>query len=90
MFSFVTIEAEMGRDHTIGKTIITVYANDHLPPHFHIVHPDFEALIVIETFAIYRGELKGTAGKAAMKWASANVETIKAEWNRVNPRYPVK
>ena len=28
--------ARMGKVHSIGKTIITVYANDHLPPHFHI------------------------------------------------------
>jgi hypothetical protein len=76
--------------HTIGKTEIRVYANDHLPPHFHIVNPDFEALIVIEDFSIYAGYLKGTAGKEAMKWAQANVSTIKAEWNRVNPRYPAK
>ena len=38
----------MAKVHTIGKTEIRVYANDHLPPHFHVVHPDFEALIVID------------------------------------------
>ncbi|KJC62592.1 hypothetical protein UP10_02580 [Bradyrhizobium sp. LTSPM299] len=80
----------MARVHTIGKTIITVYANDHLPPHFHIVHPDFEALIVIEDFSVYAGDLKGPAGRSAIEWARANVAEIKAEWNRVNPRYPVK
>ena len=80
----------MARVHTIGKTIITVYANDHLPPHFHIVHPDFEALIVIEDFSVYAGDRKGPAGRAAIEWARANVAEIKAEWNRVNPRYPVK
>ena len=35
----------MGRLHTIGKIIITVYPNDHLPPHFHAIHPDFELQI---------------------------------------------
>jgi Domain of unknown function (DUF4160) len=80
----------MGRVHAIGKTIVTVYANDHLPPHFHIVHPDFEALIEIETFATYAGSLEGKAGKSALQWAKSNVQVIKAEWNRVNPRFQVR
>lgn len=80
----------MGRIHTINKTTgIWVYANDHLPPHFHIVHPDFEALIEIIGFAVYAGEVKGPAGKRAMAWAKENIELIKAEWNRVNPTFPV-
>ncbi len=65
-------------------------ANDHLPPHFHIVHPDFEALIEIETFAVYAGVLKGSAAKAALEWATSNVPVITAEWNRVNPRFPLR
>ena len=80
----------MAKVHTIGKTEIRVYANDHLPPHFHIVNPDFEALIVIEDFSTYAGALKGPAGKAAMAWATANIAAIRAEWNRVNPRFPLK
>jgi hypothetical protein len=47
-------------------------------------------LIVIEDFSTYAGSLKGSAGKAALEWAISNVATIKAEWNRVNPRFPVK
>jgi hypothetical protein len=80
----------VGRLHTINeKTIITVYSNDHLPPHFHIVNPNFEALVIIETFAFYAGSVKGNVGKAALNWARNNVAAIRAEWNRVNPRFPV-
>jgi hypothetical protein len=77
----------MGKLHTIGRTEIRVYANDHLPPHFHIVHPDYEALIVIEDFSIYAGALKGPGGKAGLAWAKANVAAITAEWNRINPKW---
>ena len=80
----------MAKVHTIGRTEIRVYANDHLPPHFHIVHPDFEALVVIEDFRTYSGALKGPAGKAAMAWARDNIATIKSEWNRINPRFPTR
>jgi hypothetical protein len=80
----------MGRLRTIGKIIITVYANDHLPPHFHVVHPDFEALIEIETFAFYAGSLPPPARRTVMEWAQKNLSIIKTEWNRINPRFPVK
>ena len=79
----------MGKLHQIGKVIIRVYANDHLPPHFHAIAPDFEALIDIETLAIIRGSLSRQATKAVMAWAAANRRAISAEWNRVNPRFPI-
>lgn len=79
----------MGRVHTINnKTAIWIYPNDHLPPHFHIINPAFEALVEIETFSFYAGSVKGPSGKAAMEWARTNVKAIRAEWNRVNPRFP--
>jgi len=80
----------MGRLHTIGKIIITVYANDHVPPHFHAIHPDFEAQIEIEKLTILRGSLPAFARKQVFEWAKANIGKIKAEWNRINPRFGAK
>jgi hypothetical protein len=79
----------VGKLHQIGKLIIRVYANDHLPPHFHAIAPDFEALIEIETLAIMRGSLSRQASKSVMAWASANRHTIVTEWNRINSRFPI-
>ena len=30
------------------------------------------------------------ARRAVIDWAESNITTVKAEWNRINPRYPVK
>jgi hypothetical protein len=79
----------MGKLHQIGNVIITVYANDHLPPHFHAIAPDFEALIEIATLSVRAGSL-GRSRRAVLDWAAENVAVIKAEWNRINPRFPVK
>jgi hypothetical protein len=79
----------VGKLHQIGKIIIRVYANDHLPPHFHAIAPDFEALIEIETLSIMRGTLLRKAKKSVMAWASAHRSDIAAEWNRINPRFPI-
>jgi hypothetical protein len=80
--------ADMGKLYQIGSAIVRVYANDHLPPHFHIVSPDDQALVEIETLKILKGTL-GTNGQAALRWASGNIATVKAEWNRVNQRFPM-
>jgi hypothetical protein len=90
MFPFTIADGEMAKLHQIGKTIITVYANDHLPPHFHVIAPDWEALIEIETLAVLAGSLGRSSRRAVMAWVTANTATIKAEWNRINPRFPVK
>lgn len=76
----------MGRLHTIGKVSIRVYANDHLPPHFHIVGVDDEALIEIATLAVLAGSVPD---QAALDWARDNLDAVRAEWNRINPRFPI-
>jgi hypothetical protein len=79
----------MGKLHQIEKLIIRVYANDHLPPHFHAIAPGFEALVEIETLTIMAGRLSPRAYKDVMTWASRNRRAVAAEWNRINPRFPI-
>ena len=52
-------ERPLAKVHTIGKTEIRVYANASSAAPFHIINPDFEALIVIEDFSTYAGFPKG-------------------------------
>jgi len=79
----------MGRLVQIGNIIIRVYANDHLPPHFHIITPESEALVDIATLEILRGQLPRRTGQTAMAWAAQHRSKIAAEWNRINPRFPI-
>jgi len=69
---------------------ITVYGNDHLPPHFHVIAPDFEALVEIETLAVLKGALPARARPTVMTWVSAHRAEIVAEWNRINPRFTLR
>jgi hypothetical protein len=87
MFIRQTESRKMGKLATIRNIHIRVYANDHLPPHFHVIAPDFEALVEISTMSILAGNIP-TAGKEAMEWAIANRALIVVEWNRINPRFP--
>ena len=79
----------MGKLHTIGKINIRVNANDHLPPHFHAIAPDFEALIEISTMTVLRGHLPASVRRPVMNWAAGHRTEIAAEWNRINPRFPI-
>ncbi len=79
----------MGKLVQIGNIIISVYANDHLPPHFHIITPDADALVDIGSLEILRGKLSRRAEAEALEWAKANGSLIVEEWNRTNPRFPI-
>jgi len=79
----------MGKLVQIDSLIIRVYANDHLPPHFHVITPDADALVEIATLEILRGQLPRRAEQTAMTWAAENQPLIAAEWNRINPRFPI-
>jgi hypothetical protein len=79
----------VGKLYQFGKAFIRVYANDHLPAHFHVVTPDAEALIEIATLAILRGSLPSRVEREALAWAVANKAAIAAEWNRINPWFPI-
>jgi hypothetical protein len=79
----------MGKLVQIGNIIIRVYANDHLPPHFHIITPDADALVDIASLEILKGKLPRKAEEIALEWAAKNRTLIAAEWNRTNPRFPI-
>jgi hypothetical protein len=79
----------MGKLHQFGKVFVRVYANDHLPPRFHVVTPDTEALVEIASLALLRGALPPRVEREALAWAANNARLIAAEWNRINPRFPI-
>ncbi len=36
---------------------INIYSNEHLPPHFHVIYGNYEALIQIKNLEIEKGKL---------------------------------
>jgi hypothetical protein len=61
---------------------ISIYADDHVPPHFHIEGRGFRAIIEIETMVVRVGEIRRAAD--AMIWARENIELLRIEWARLN------
>ena len=42
--------------HRFGAVSVRMYADDHRPPHFHIVAPDFQVLVRISDLTVIAGE----------------------------------
>lgn len=63
---------------------ISIYADDHMPPHFHIEGRGFRAVIEIETLTIRAGDVRKAPD--AMIWARSNIDLLRSEWVRLNKR----
>lgn len=65
---------------------ISIYAGDHLPPHFHVRMRDGrEALVSIEQLEVLRGSISRRELAAATAWAAANQSALLAAWKELNP-----
>ena len=76
----------MPRLATIGRVGVCVYADDHMPPHFHVLTPDGDAQVRLDSLELIRGALRRSDLETAIDWASdtANWQKLWAEWRRLN------
>jgi hypothetical protein len=63
-----------------------MYADDHRPPHFHIVGPDFQALVRISDLTVIAGEARPAQIAEVIAWAEANREYLARKWAELNER----
>jgi hypothetical protein len=63
---------------------IAIYADDHMPPHFHIEGRGFRVLVEIETMKVRAGDTRKAL--EAMEWAKENLALLRSEWMRLNRR----
>ncbi len=69
-----------------GYAGIRMYADDHRPPHFHIVGPDFQVLVRLSDLTVIAGEAKPTQIAEALAWAQAHREALALRWDELNER----
>jgi hypothetical protein len=50
--------------------VISLYYNDHPPPHFHVRYGDLKAIIDIESLTILYGELTPRVLGLVVEWAA--------------------
>ncbi|MGA3210057.1 MAG: DUF4160 domain-containing protein [Terriglobales bacterium] len=69
-----------------GTASSRMYADDHRPPHFHVVGADFQVLVRISDFAVIAGKARKAQIAEAMTWAEENRETLAVKWVELNER----
>ena len=62
--------------------VIKMFFSDHSPPHFHAEYSGCEALIMIETLEVLRGNLPRRALALVLEWAAAHRKALQADWDR--------
>ena len=65
---------------------INIYANDHLPPHFHAIYAEYEALIRIEDMEVLKGELPTAQYKKIRQWLVGKEKALMNVYYDLNPQ----
>lgn len=69
-----------------GTMSIRMYADDHNPPHFHIVGTDFQVLVKISDLTILAGVARRGHLAEALAWAEEHRDTLLQTWLELNAR----
>jgi hypothetical protein len=69
-----------------GAVSIRMYADDHRPPHFHVVGPDFQMLVKIDDLSVIAGTGRHSQVAKALAWAEHNREMLAMKWRELVER----
>jgi hypothetical protein len=70
--------------------IVTMYFDEHNPPHFHARYGKEKAAIGIEPVRVLEGRLPPRALGLVVEWASEHREELRTNWNAVQADLPPK
>ena len=70
--------------------VITMYWNDHNPPHFHARYGEWAAEIDIQTLALLRGSLPPRAMAMTVEWAIQHQVDLLNQWCRARRQQPLQ
>lgn len=64
----------------------TMYYDDHNPPHFHVLGPEWQAVFAVADGRLLRGSCPPAAARVAKEWAAENKAFLLAKWTELNER----
>ncbi|MFZ2643766.1 MAG: DUF4160 domain-containing protein [Verrucomicrobiia bacterium] len=70
--------------------VITMYWNDHNPPHFHARYGEWLAEVDIRTLALLCGSLPPRALALTIEWALQHQAELMAQWQRARRQQPLQ
>jgi hypothetical protein len=70
--------------------IITMYYNDHPPPHFHVRYNQQKAIIDIQNLSMLEGKLTPRVFGLVIEWAAIHQAELLANWQRAREQNPLE
>lgn len=70
--------------------VISMYHNDHLPPHFHASYGDDSSMIGIHDVRQLQGQLPPRVLGLVIEWATLHQDELRANWELARQRLPLK
>jgi hypothetical protein len=70
----------------LSKCKVCIYADDHMPPHFHVRGPGWDVSVSLKTLSVIRGDPCRTDIDEAIRWAEGNRLQLWQEWRKLNER----
>ena len=64
--------------------VITMYHNDHVPPHFHARYAGHRASIDLASVAVLSGSLPPRALGLVVEWAKLHEAELREDWFRAS------
>ena len=76
----------MPRIHSFGHFNAYIYADDHNPPHFHVVGKGWSAMVDIRNLQLVAGRMPARNWPTVIRWATGNRALLLSKWNELNER----
>lgn len=71
-----------------GGITISIYYNDHGPPHFHAKQGGDEILVVIASLTVFAGSAPTAMMRRVLDWAAAHQPELALCWARAQSGQP--
>jgi hypothetical protein len=63
--------------------VITMYFNDHEPPHFHVRYGEYRATVSLDPIQLQHGELPPRVRSLVTEWGQAHRAELQQNWTRM-------
>jgi len=70
--------------------VISMYHNDHLPPHFHARYAGEEAVVGIDQLIVLHGHLQPRVLGLVLEWAARHRDELRTNWELARKQLPLE
>ena len=70
--------------------VVTMYYNDHAPPHFHAKYDRQRISVAIEDARILSGDFPSRARDLVLQWLALHRDDLMTDWTLARERKPLK